>query len=215
MYLDQPDTEGVLLIPCSWNHRSVEPRSYLEQLELHPAHPPALDPEDRERAQGVIADFLSSWRYCPVATASNPSRSCLEDAAGQLLDALASHQGGGGDLMAREVTVRMSERAAMQFRYILPILLTALDPLAPGEDKDDLLSAMEQVIKELDRALPSDLRAKVDERYISEKRMDAIDLQREAGVRPGPACKCGHRQLDHPKQGPDCGPGAHPERQVE
>ncbi len=36
----------------------------------------------------AVVDFLVSWRFCPVATSSNPSRSCLEDAAKQLLAAL-------------------------------------------------------------------------------------------------------------------------------
>jgi len=41
-------------------------------------------PTDEE----VVVDFLASWRFCPVSQASAPSRSCLEDAAKQLLDAL-------------------------------------------------------------------------------------------------------------------------------
>lgn len=41
-----------------------------------------------EEAQRVVVDFLTDWRFCPVSTASNPSRSCLEDAAKQLVAAL-------------------------------------------------------------------------------------------------------------------------------
>jgi hypothetical protein len=38
--------------------------------------------------QRVIIDFLDSWRFCPVSEAKVPARSCIEDAAGQLLAAL-------------------------------------------------------------------------------------------------------------------------------
>jgi hypothetical protein len=41
-----------------------------------------------EKALEVVVDFLTSWRYCPVSSASAPTRSCLEDAAKQLLAAL-------------------------------------------------------------------------------------------------------------------------------
>jgi hypothetical protein len=43
--------------------------------------------EVRER-QAVVVDFLDSWRFCPVSEAPAASRSCLEDAAKQLLDSL-------------------------------------------------------------------------------------------------------------------------------
>lgn len=43
--------------------------------------------------QKVIVDFLDSWRFCPVSEASDPSRSCLEDAASQLLAALIHDPG--------------------------------------------------------------------------------------------------------------------------
>lgn len=49
----------------------------------------------RERRRGrvsVVVDFLSSWRFCPVSTAAEPSSACLEDAAQQLLDALDRRQ---------------------------------------------------------------------------------------------------------------------------
>lgn len=42
-----------------------------------------------EKAHAVVVDFLDSWRYCPVSEAPAASRSCLEDAAKQLLAALA------------------------------------------------------------------------------------------------------------------------------
>jgi hypothetical protein len=41
-----------------------------------------------EQAKSVIVDFLDSWRFCPVSQVSAPARSCLEDAAKQLLAAL-------------------------------------------------------------------------------------------------------------------------------
>jgi hypothetical protein len=42
-----------------------------------------------EEARGVVVDFLDSWRFCPVSEAATSSRSCLEDAATQLLEAAA------------------------------------------------------------------------------------------------------------------------------
>lgn len=36
----------------------------------------------------VVVDFLDAWRFCPVASSPKPSRSCLENAGAQLLDAL-------------------------------------------------------------------------------------------------------------------------------
>lgn len=36
----------------------------------------------------VVVDFLTDWRYCPLATSENPSRRCLADTAQQLLDVL-------------------------------------------------------------------------------------------------------------------------------
>jgi hypothetical protein len=47
--------------------------------------------EDTERpdSRQVVIDFLDAWRFCPVASSPNPSRQCLENAADQLLDALA------------------------------------------------------------------------------------------------------------------------------
>ena len=37
-------------------------------------------------------DFLDSWRFCPVSSSPNAARQCLEDAAGQLLAALAAEK---------------------------------------------------------------------------------------------------------------------------
>lgn len=48
------------------------------------AEPSSSDQE----AMKVVVDFLNDWRFCPVSTASAPPRSCLEDAATQLLAAL-------------------------------------------------------------------------------------------------------------------------------
>jgi hypothetical protein len=44
-------------------------------------------PDERRR---VVVDFLDAWRYCPVASSPDPSPQCLENAATQLLDALAA-----------------------------------------------------------------------------------------------------------------------------
>jgi hypothetical protein len=56
------------------------------ELTERAAHPSGEQGE--EKCVSTIVDFLVSWRYCPVATAPNPSLSCLEDAAKQLLAAL-------------------------------------------------------------------------------------------------------------------------------
>jgi len=41
-----------------------------------------------EEAQAAVVEFLDSWRFCPVSQASGAARSCLDDAAKQLLAAL-------------------------------------------------------------------------------------------------------------------------------
>jgi hypothetical protein len=58
-----------------------------ERLARERAEPSSSDQEGEARK--VIVDFLDSWRFCPVSTASAPARSCFEDAATQLLAALA------------------------------------------------------------------------------------------------------------------------------
>ena len=50
------------------------------------------DLHGQERDVQVVVDFLEAWRYCPVASSPNPARQCLEDAAGQLLAALAARE---------------------------------------------------------------------------------------------------------------------------
>jgi hypothetical protein len=80
-----------------------------------------------------------------------------------------------------QVTMQMSGRTALALRYLLPILSTALD----GADDDGQTTAViEQAVKDIDRALPADLRGHIDNHQIAEWRMDAIDRQWEAGVRP-------------------------------
>jgi len=73
---------------CSRNELLDWARDALE------AAAPAIRKQERERvlgekARAVVADFLCSWRFCPVSQAEAPARSCLEDAAKQLLAALA------------------------------------------------------------------------------------------------------------------------------
>jgi hypothetical protein len=57
-------------------------------------------------AKAVVVDFLGAWSFCPVSQASEKSRSCLEDAAKQLLEALdhftQQPAGAGADLLAPE-----------------------------------------------------------------------------------------------------------------
>lgn len=74
---------------------SVRPdRDSVEWAEMRLAAVyPAIRSSVLEEAFGdealvVIADFLSSWSFCPVSQSSAPARSCLEDAASQLRDAL-------------------------------------------------------------------------------------------------------------------------------
>lgn len=43
---------------------------------------------DEEARVSAVVDFLASWRYCPVSQHPFASRTCLEDAAKQLLTAL-------------------------------------------------------------------------------------------------------------------------------
>jgi hypothetical protein len=84
--------------------------------------------------------------------------------------------------MDRQVTVHMSEGTAFRLRCILPILSTALDGVA--SDDNETAAMLEQAVSDIDRALPADLRGHIDDRRLAEYRMDAIDAQRKAGVRP-------------------------------
>jgi hypothetical protein len=83
--------------------------------------------------------------------------------------------------MSDQVTVQMSGRTALALRYLLPILSTALDL---GDDDGETTAILEQTVEDIDRALPASLRGCIDNHKIAELRMDAIDRQREAGVRP-------------------------------
>lgn len=65
-----------------YRERLETARSKLRSALSQPEH------QGDEARVSAVVDFLVSWRFCPVATASNPSRSCLEDAAKQLLAAL-------------------------------------------------------------------------------------------------------------------------------
>jgi hypothetical protein len=76
-------------------HRRLWLNGAREQLE---AAAPFIAAQERERlrrellsdaAVKAVVEFLDAWRYCPVSSASSPSRRpCLEESAKQLLAAL-------------------------------------------------------------------------------------------------------------------------------
>ncbi len=80
-----------------------------------------------------------------------------------------------------EVTVRMSGRTAIALRYVLPLVAEAV---RHGDDDGQTFATLEQAVQDIDRALPAEFRGAIDDHFIAEKRMDAIDAQRAAGVRP-------------------------------
>lgn len=89
-----------------------------------------------EQAQSVVVDFLTDWRFCPVSTASNPSRSCLEDAAKQLVTVLRN-------LASQEHRGEVTR-------------IAKLEALEPGWDSYDADVPTEQALERLrgfDRAL--------------------------------------------------------------
>lgn len=43
-----------------------------------------------EQAREEVVDFFDAWRFCPVSRSGNAPRACLEDAAQQLLAAIAA-----------------------------------------------------------------------------------------------------------------------------
>lgn len=53
-----------------------------------------------------------------------------------------------------------------------------------ADDDGETTAVLEQATQDIDRALPPEFRGAIDDHFIAEKRMDAIDAQREAGVRP-------------------------------
>ncbi len=81
--------------------------------------------------------------------------------------------------------VEFSGRTAIALRYILPLVAESLR-LAPETKgrEGETFAMLEEAVGDIDRALPPEFRGAIDDAYIAEKRMDAIDLQRAAGVRP-------------------------------
>lgn len=82
------------------------------------------------------------------------------------------------------VTVQMSGRTAIALRYILPLVAEAVAPAAVSDNDGETMATLEQAVQDIDRALPAHLRGSIDNHKIAEHRMDVIDKQREAGVRP-------------------------------
>lgn len=83
-----------------------------------------------------------------------------------------------------EVTVRMSGRTAIGLRYILPLVTESMRHAPESNGRDgETFAMLEQAVQDIDRALPAELRGAIDNHKIAEYRMDAIDVQRKAGVR--------------------------------
>jgi hypothetical protein len=120
---------------------------------------------DDERVSTAV-DFLASWRYCPVSQASDPSRSCLEDAAKQLLAALpaaVSDSSTGEAERLRELEAA-GEKLAMEARIRLQeITQDDIDHPAWSGPQADALKAWNQARNSLrpeqpptDNSAPSD-----------------------------------------------------------
>lgn len=84
-------------------------------------------------------------------------------------------------MSGQTVTVQMSGRTAIALRYLLPIVATGLEH---ADDDGETSATLEQAVQDIDRALPPEFRGAIDDAEIAEFRMDAIDMQRAAGVRP-------------------------------
>jgi hypothetical protein len=86
-----------------------------------------------------------------------------------------------GERDTGDLTVHLSGRTAVGLRYTLPLVATALEDADEGGDTTAML---EDAVGALDLALPPEFRGAIDDAQMAEWRMDVIDLQREAGVRP-------------------------------
>jgi hypothetical protein len=91
-----------------------------------------------------------------------------------------------------DVSVTMSGRTALGLRYVLPLVATACE----AADADGETTAMlEQATQDIDAALPQEFRGAIDSAEIAERRMDAIEVQRDAGVRPRALVPADHPAL--------------------
>ena len=76
--IDDPGDLDALLIPCSFEHRRVTPRSEVADLELHPGRDPAVE---RELANVRAAVWGALQLIADQRTAQGEQllRSCLPD----------------------------------------------------------------------------------------------------------------------------------------
>jgi hypothetical protein len=78
-----------------------------------------------------------------------------------------------------QVTIRMRGKTAFGLRHMLPVVVQIFEGSdLPGAA--ETTEALREAVVAMDLALPSEIRAAVDEAAIAEKRMDVVDKQRAA-----------------------------------
>jgi len=83
------------------------------------------------------------------------------------------------------VTVEFNGRTAVGLRYILPLCAEAVRH-ADLDGSSDTTEMLDGAARAIDAALPPELRGVIPDHEEAERRMDVIDAQRKAGVRPEP-----------------------------
>lgn len=84
-----------------------------------------------------------------------------------------------------QISVQMSGRVAIGLRYILPLVAESMRHAQESEGRGgETFEMLEEAVASIDAALPPEFRGAIDNNKIAEYRMDGIDAQRAAGVRP-------------------------------
>lgn len=99
--IDDPDTAGVLLIPCSFEHRRVLAREQYEEKGRFEIHPPQPSPDPSDRDRGLVERFVEEIREEAATLRSQASDS--EERAS--LDDLSAEEVMGEKCAAHALTV--------------------------------------------------------------------------------------------------------------
>jgi hypothetical protein len=83
------------------------------------------------------------------------------------------------------VIVKFDGRTAVGLRYVLPLCAEAVRH-ADLDGSSDTTEMLDGAARAIDAALPPELRGAIPDHEEAERRMDVIDAQRKAGVRPEP-----------------------------
>jgi hypothetical protein len=153
-------------------------------------------PPAPKTAVAVVVDFLSAWRFCPLARSENASQGDFEDAAKQLLDALAEADATPSYHHVRVAHVRVARELLRQAApAIRAERSTRLD--GPLMSVLDALDELEKADAEADHEIAG-LRRAVDagkstRRQLRQQRDLARD-QRDAAI--GVTTECALRLAD-------------------